>query len=68
MDSKPLRLILHTVILAAAIWRFAGHSDVALAEPEAAPDELPRVPATDAAAALATFQIRDGFRIELVAS
>src|SRR5690349_20598629 len=40
----------------------------AAADPEARPEELPRIPPTPAAAAPKTFQIKSGFQIDQVAS
>lgn len=42
-------------------------SDLTAAEPEATPDALPRLAPVELTDALSTFQLRPGFRIELVA-
>src|ERR1041384_1608699 len=42
--------------------------DCAAAEPEVTEKDLPRVPPTEPDQALATFQIKSGFRLELVAA
>lgn len=39
----------------------------AFAEPEITPDELPRIPATEPAMALKTFEVKEGFQLDLVA-
>lgn len=56
----PRRL---SALLCAAVAPLAG----AQQEPEADPAELPRIPPTEPERALATFEVRPGFRLELAA-
>ena len=59
--------LLRTCALAATLIGYGGSLASLHAEPDYA-DELPRVPATEPAAAINTFQLIDGFKIELVAA
>ncbi|MEZ5324931.1 MAG: HEAT repeat domain-containing protein [Verrucomicrobiales bacterium] len=63
-----MSLILRSALLSAALWQFFSYCGDADAEPTPAPDELPRIAPETPSAAIATFQIRSGFRIEQVAA
>ncbi|HLS27470.1 MAG TPA: PVC-type heme-binding CxxCH protein, partial [Opitutales bacterium] len=60
MNGPPFLLLFHFLIFATL--------SVGAAVPEVDPEDLPRIPPTEPADALETFEIKDGFKIELVAS
>src|SRR3982751_395405 len=55
-------------IVAACVVVLGLVSALVAAEPEVKPEDLPRVKPTEPADALKTFQVRPGFRMELVAA
>lgn len=65
MDSR--RLFLPVLWLAACLISASGKTQAA-AEPDVDTSDLPRVPPTEPAQALSTFQIKRGFEVQTVAS
>src|SRR5207244_7356756 len=63
-------MTLKSILLLFAVWTafFIRTSPIAAAEPEVDPSQLPRVPPTETSNVLSTFQIKPGFRLDLVAA
>jgi len=63
-------MTLKSIPLLFAVWTafFIRTPAIAAAEPEVDPSQLPRVPPTETSNVLSTFQIKPGFRLDLVAA
>ena len=69
ISSSFIERPIATSLLMAAIAFYSSLTlRVLTAEPEVSEKDLPRVPPTEPSKALATFQIKRGFQIELVAA